>query len=135
MQKLYKERPRFCDIAIKCVDETLYAHRAVLAARTQCAAAPRPAVARTCSLFGARNMAHVQERTQCVLPMCAAGERGDTSVRRAARLSARLFRFSPRAARLRAGGDVAAAGVIGACLHLACVPARSPPLRRLLVCL
>jgi hypothetical protein len=36
LQKLYRERPRFCDIAIKCVDETLYAHRAVLAARTTC---------------------------------------------------------------------------------------------------
>lgn len=37
MKKLFRERPRFCDIAIKCVDdETLYAHRAVLASRTQC---------------------------------------------------------------------------------------------------
>lgn len=36
MRKLYKERPRFCDTSIKCIDDTLYAHRAVLAARTQC---------------------------------------------------------------------------------------------------
>lgn len=39
MKKLFKERPRFCDIAIKCVDDTLYAHRAVLASRTKCASA------------------------------------------------------------------------------------------------
>jgi hypothetical protein len=40
LQKLYKERPRFCDIAIKCVDDTLFAHRAVLAARTPCGPIP-----------------------------------------------------------------------------------------------
>jgi BTB/POZ domain len=39
MQKLYKERPRFCDVAIECTatNDSVYAHRAVLAARTQCA--------------------------------------------------------------------------------------------------
>ena len=42
MKKLYNEKPRFCDIAIKCIDDTLYAHRAVLACRTACAPEPLP---------------------------------------------------------------------------------------------
>jgi hypothetical protein len=49
MRRLYDERPRFCDVAIECipgrrpedgkddapVQNVVYAHRAVLAARTQ----------------------------------------------------------------------------------------------------
>jgi hypothetical protein len=50
MRRLYDERPRFCDVAIECtvargengkedaqVQNVVYAHRAVLAARTLCA--------------------------------------------------------------------------------------------------
>lgn len=49
MQRLYDERPRFCDVAIECIparhadgredtpeQNVVYAHRAVLAARTSC---------------------------------------------------------------------------------------------------
>lgn len=50
MKRLYHERPRFCDVAIECIparhadgredtpeQNVVYAHRAVLAARTSCA--------------------------------------------------------------------------------------------------
>jgi len=50
MKRLYDERPRFCDVAIECIparhadgredtpeQNVVYAHRAVLAARTSCA--------------------------------------------------------------------------------------------------
>lgn len=51
MKRLYDERPRFCDVAIECIparhadgredtpeQNVVYAHRAVLAARTSCVA-------------------------------------------------------------------------------------------------